>query len=58
MLNMSVVDMLSFNKDQLGKFVYQDWLTAFSELVAHSKLVAELEADILELRASEPTLLH
>ena len=49
MLTMSVVGMLGFNKDptSLGKLVYSDWLTAFSELVAHSKLVAELEPDQL-----------
>ena len=38
--------------------LYSDWLTAFSELIAHSKLVAEVEPDSLELTASEPTLLH
>ena len=50
MLTMSVVDTLGFNKD----WAKSDWLTAFSELVAHSKLVAELEPDTLELTASEP----
>ena len=60
MLTMSVVDMLGFNKDpiSLGKLVYSDRLTAFSDLVVHSKLVAELEPDTIELTASEPTLLH
>ena len=58
MLTMSVVDMLGFNKDtiSLGKLVYSYWPTAFSELVAHSKLVAELEPDTRKLTASEPTL--
>ena len=59
-ISYGIIVFVGFNKDpiSLGKLVYSDSLTAFSELVAHSKLVAELEPDTLELTASEPTLLH